>query len=66
VNAVPYGTVAIDGIEMGDTPLVGRELPPGEHTVRITREGFRPEVATVTITAGNEVRLSRTLVPAQR
>lgn len=65
INAVPYGTVSIDGVEAGDTPLVGRELPPGQHTVRITREGFRPEVATVTITAGNEVRLSRTLVPAQ-
>jgi hypothetical protein len=30
--------------------------------VRITREGYRPESATVTITAGNEVRLSRPLV----
>jgi hypothetical protein len=66
VNAVPYGTVSIDGVEAGDTPLVGRELPPGQHTVRITRDGFRPEVATVTITAGNEVRLSRTLVPAPK
>jgi serine/threonine-protein kinase len=64
VNAVPYGTVSIDGVEVGDTPVVGHELPPGQHTVRITREGFRPEVATVTITAGNEVRLSRTLVRA--
>jgi hypothetical protein len=64
VNAVPYGTVSIDGVEVGDTPLVGHELPPGPHVVRITREGFRPEVSTVTITLGNEVRLSRTLVRA--
>jgi hypothetical protein len=64
VNAVPYGTVSIDGVEAGDTPIVGRELTPGPHQVRITREGFRPEVATVTITVGNEVRLSRTLVRA--
>jgi eukaryotic-like serine/threonine-protein kinase len=63
VNSVPYGTVSIDGVEAGDTPVVGRELPPGQHKVRITREGFRPETTTVTITAGNEVRLSRTLVP---
>ena len=63
VNSVPYGTVSIDGVEAGDTPVVGRELPPGQHKVRITREGFRPETTTVTITSGNEVRLSRTLVP---
>lgn len=63
VNSVPYGTVSIDGVEAGDTPVVGRELPPGQHKVRITREGFRPETTTVTITTGNEVRLSRTLVP---
>jgi hypothetical protein len=64
VNAVPYGSVSIDSVEVGDTPIVGRELPPGQHSVRITREGYRPEVVTVTITAGNEVRLSRTLMRA--
>lgn len=63
VNSTPYGTVSIDGVEAGDTPVVGRELPPGQHKVRITREGFQPETTTVTITTGNEVRLSRTLVP---
>jgi serine/threonine protein kinase len=65
VNSTPYGTVSIDGVEAGDTPVVGRELPPGQHKVRITREGFRPETTTVTITTGNEVRLSRTLVPGR-
>jgi serine/threonine protein kinase len=62
INAVPYGAVAIDGIEMGDTPIVRRELPPGEHEVRITRPGFRSEVIKVTVTVGNEIRLSRSLI----
>jgi serine/threonine-protein kinase len=62
VNAVPYGTVSIDGVEIGDTPIVRRRLPPGEHVVRITRPGYRPDTATVTITAGNEVRFRRTLI----
>jgi serine/threonine protein kinase len=64
VNAIPYGTVSVDGVEQGDTPIVRMELTPGQHAVRITREGYKPEVATATITAGNEVRLSRTLVRA--
>ena len=62
VNAVPYGTVSIDGVEIGDTPIVRRQLPPGEHTVAIVREGYRSESRKITITAGNEVRWSRSLV----
>jgi hypothetical protein len=62
VNTVPYGTVSIDGVEVGDTPIVRRRLPPGEHVVRITRPGYRPESVTVTITANNEVRFRRTLI----
>jgi serine/threonine protein kinase len=62
INAVPYGTVSIDGVEVGDTPIVRRRLPPGEHAVRITRPGYRVDNLTVTITAGNELRLRRTLI----
>jgi serine/threonine protein kinase len=62
INAVPYGTVVIDDVEVGDTPIVRYELAPGEHKVRIVRQGFRTEGTTVGITAGNEMRLSRTLV----
>jgi serine/threonine protein kinase len=62
INAVPYGTVSIDGVEIGDTPIVRRQLTPGQHAVRITRPGFRTENLTVTVTAGNEVRLSRSLI----
>jgi serine/threonine protein kinase len=62
INAVPYGTVSIDGVEIGDTPIVRRALPPGEHTVRIARPGFRTETVPVTVTAGNEVRISRSLL----
>jgi serine/threonine-protein kinase len=62
INAVPYGTVSIDGVEIGDTPIVRRSLPPGTHTIRIVRPGFRPDSVPVTITAGNEVRVSRSLL----
>ena len=62
VNAVPYGTVAIDGVEVGDTPVFRQELSPGVHAVVISRPGFRSDSSSVNITSGNEVRLSRTLV----
>ena len=62
VNTVPYGSVSIDGVEVGDTPIVRRRLSPGQHTVKISRPGYRRDSATVTITPENEVRFSRTLI----
>jgi serine/threonine protein kinase len=66
INAIPYGTVSIDGVVIGDTPLVRREVSPGEHRIQIAREGFRTDSTIATVTAGNEVRLSRTLVRETR
>jgi serine/threonine protein kinase len=62
INAIPYGTVSIDGVVIGDTPVVRREVSPGEHRIHIAREGFRTDSTSATVTAGNEVRMSRTLV----
>jgi hypothetical protein len=62
INAVPYGTVSIDGVEVGDTPIVRRQLPPGDHLIRIVRPGFRTEDVKVSVTADNEVRVSRSLI----
>jgi hypothetical protein len=64
INAVPYGTVAIDGVEVGDTPLVRFGVAPGPHTFTVTREGYRTDTVRVTVTAGNEIRMSRTLTRA--
>jgi hypothetical protein len=66
INAVPYGTVSIDGVVVGDTPVVRHEVPPGEHRIQISREGFRTDSTLATVTAGNEVRLSRALVQESR
>ena len=62
VNADPYGTVSIDGVDVGDTPVVRYGLTPGSHVIRITREGCRPIEVRMTITAGNVERLNRPLV----
>ncbi len=64
VSARPYGTVYVDGLEIGDTPIVRHQMRPGTHEVRITRAGFATVVDTVVITAGNEVRTLKTLLRA--
>jgi serine/threonine-protein kinase len=63
VSATPFGTVYVDGLEIGDTPLVRHELTPGVHELRITRPGFVTVVDTIVITAGNEHRTRKTLLP---
>ncbi len=62
INATPFGTVWIDGVEIGDTPVVRRELQPGRHIIEVRREGYRTIVDTVAITSQNELRLSKTLI----
>lgn len=64
INAVPYGTVSVDGVEIGDTPVVHYQLSVGDHLVRVSREGYRPDSVRISITAGNEVRVSRSLTRA--
>ncbi len=65
VNATPYGTVWINGIEIGDTPLVRHELRPGAYVIEIRREGYRSAVDTVQVTRGNVSRHSYTLIRDQ-
>jgi hypothetical protein len=57
----PYGTLSIDGVDVGDTPVFKRALAPGEHEVRVTRDGYQTWSQRVTITAGNTVPLHKAL-----
>ncbi len=63
VDASPYGTVIIDGVEIGDTPKYQHTLSPGRHVIEIRREGYRTVVDTVLISRGNTTRLNKTLIP---
>jgi hypothetical protein len=62
IDAQPYGTVYIDRVEIGDTPVTRHELRPGRHIVEVRREGYRTTVDTVMITAGNANVLRKVLI----
>jgi serine/threonine protein kinase len=62
VNATPYGTVFVSGVELGDTPR-RIELKAGRYVVEIRRAGYKTIADTVTISSGNETRKQRVLVP---
>jgi PEGA domain-containing protein/protein kinase-like protein len=52
VRSTPAGaTVFVDGKEHGQTPTAVRELAPGQHRVRLERDGYAPAERRVLITA---------------
>ncbi len=57
VNAIPFAQVEVDGVRLGDTPLVNMEIEAGPHTVRFVKEGFQTEVREVTVPEGEVVRV---------
>ena len=63
VQADPFGTVYVDGVEVGVTPVVRYSVPPGRHTIKVERAGYRTVTEPVQVDAGNTVNKRFTLIP---
>jgi hypothetical protein len=63
VNAEPYGELFVDGVDVGPTPVVRYAVPPGTHTIKVVREGYRTVTERVQVEAGNTVPKRYTLIP---
>jgi hypothetical protein len=63
VGADPFGTVYIDGVQIGPTPVVRYGVPPGRHAIRVERPGFRTIEESVQVDAGNVITKRYTLLP---
>ena len=63
IAADPFGEVYIDGVDVGQTPLVEYAVKPGHHTLRIEHAGFKTVNETVQVDASNTVRKRYTLLP---
>jgi|GEM_PF-3926197 len=48
VNATPFGTLSIDGQEIGETPCYPK-IPHGRHQLKISRPGYRTEERTIVV-----------------
>ena len=53
--------ITIDGKSVGRTPLQLDNLLVGEHTVKITKQGYKEFVQKITISEGTTAKLSATL-----
>jgi hypothetical protein len=64
VASEPWGTLYIDGVEIGPTPVADHRLEPGAHRVRIEQEGFRTKIETIVVSGPNPIRRRYSLEPA--
>ncbi len=55
VNGASGGQLFVDGSLIGEIPVAGLRLPPGEHLVAVERPGYDPFVRTITVAAGDTV-----------
>jgi serine/threonine-protein kinase len=63
IDAVPYGTVFVDNVEIGPTPIARYAVKPGSHVIRVENPGFKTRTERVQVDAGNTVRKRYTLDP---
>ena len=63
IDADPFGTVFVDGVNAGPTPLVQYGVKPGPHQIRIENPGYKTVTDRVQVDAGNTVRKRYTLTP---
>ncbi len=62
VDSRPVGaSVFVDGKLIGTTPLLLPSVEPGEHDVRLEREGYRHWNASVRVVAGERQRIAASL-----
>ena len=64
VQSQPWGYIYLDGEALKDgeelqfTPIIGRSIPSGRHTIRIVREGFEPYEHVIDVAPGETTQLT--------
>ncbi len=56
VASEPWGTLYVDGVEVGPTPVADYPLAFGRHELRIEQEGYRTKRETIVVGEPNPIR----------
>jgi serine/threonine protein kinase len=57
VASEPYGTLFVDGLEIGDTPIANYSLPVGRRVeLRVERDGYKTKRESIMVTGPNAIR----------
>ena len=63
VASEPWGTLYIDNLEIGPTPVADYRLSTGTYRLRIEQEGYRTKKETIVISSPNPIRKRYSLEP---
>ncbi len=66
ISNVPAAVVTLDGEVLGQVPVTREGVPPGEHVVEATADGYQPATQSVTIEAGRTRVVNLRMEPGQR
>lgn len=58
INAIPWGSVYLDGRPVGNTPQIDLAVPPGSHRLHVERDGFRPYDRVIELAPGQRLRIT--------
>jgi serine/threonine protein kinase len=58
INSTPWGVLSVDDKVIGNVPQADVKVPPGTHTIRITRDGYLPYETIIAIEAGEKLYLT--------
>ncbi|HYL22108.1 MAG TPA: PEGA domain-containing protein [Gemmatimonadales bacterium] len=58
VNAIPWGSVYVDGRPVGNTPQLDLPVSPGQHRLRVERQGYHPFERVVDVAPGQQLRIT--------
>jgi hypothetical protein len=61
----PGAQVFVDGQPSGTTPALVSNVAPGQHTVRIERDGYQAWSSSVDVRAGAQTRVTASLETAR-
>ena len=64
VASEPWGTLYLDNLEIGPTPVADYPLQPGKYRLRIEQEGYRTKTEILVVTGPNPIRRRYSLEPA--
>jgi len=64
VSSEPWGTLYLDNMELGPTPVADYPLQPGKYRLRIEQEGYRTKTEIIVVTGPNPIRREYSLEPA--
>jgi len=58
IASTPWGVLFVDDKQIGNTPQADLKVPPGSHSIRVSRDGYLSYETVIAIESGETLRLT--------